>query len=210
MELQRPLRVVTTSVDGDVLTVLAGVERAFTAPGVQALLGDRSSDGVRKSLRRLSDQGIVRSTKVGQAWSYELNRGHLAPPHVIALAGLRDALFDRIRAEVEGWSPVAELVALFGSAARGTMAATSDVDLFVVRPDAVDVDLPDWSRQVHRLQDHVTSWTGNDARALEYSVTEVLDALGSGEERVLADIATDGIVLGGRAGLLRALEMTYR
>ena len=207
MELTHPFRVVTASVDGDVLAVLAGADAAFTAPQIQSLMGMRSAEGVRKSVRRLASQGIVTAERVGQAWVYRLNRDHLAAPHVTALADLRRTLLERIADEVDHWSPAAELVLLFGSAATGTMRADSDIDLFVARPDAVDVDHPAWNRQVHLLQDHVTTWTGNDARVLELSLTETLDEFASGS-RVLADIAEHGIGLGGRARSLRALQAT--
>lgn len=205
MQLDRPLRVVTSSVDGDVLMVLAGAEAAFTAPQVHRLTGDHSESGIRKSIKRLEQQGIVRSTRAGQAWLHELNREHLAAGYVVALAGLRGALIERIAAAMTRWSRPPDYAALFGSAATGGMRIESDVDLFVVRPDAVDLDDEPWRTQLDELAASVASWTGNDAQILEYSAGEVARGVRTKGERVLRDIAAKGIpVFGSERYLQRA------
>ena len=89
------------------------------------------------------------------------------------------------------------------------MTASSDLDLFVVRPDAVDVDDGDWRRQVELLQERATAWTGNDARVLEYSTSEVQEGRRM-KDRVLADIVADGVRLGGRRASVSALEAAER
>src|SRR5262247_3692319 len=97
------------------------------------------------------------------------NRGHLAAPHIGALANLRSDLIARTRAELDAWKAGAEYVALFGSAARDDMRADSDIDLFVVRPARIDADDDGWRAQVDKLTRHVTAWTGNDTRIIELS-----------------------------------------
>lgn len=205
VQLDRPLRLVTPGVDGDVLMVLARAEAAFTAPQVHRLAGDHSESGIRKSLRRLEQQGIVRSTRAGQAWLHALNREHLAARYVVALANLRTALIERIESAVAGWSRLPEFAALFGSAATGGMRTESDIDIFVVRPDAVDLDDETWRAQLVELASSVASWTGNDAQILEYSAGEVARGMRRKGERVLRDIAAKGIpVFGPERYLQRA------
>lgn len=197
MDLGHPLQVVTSTVDGDVLVVLAGAETAFTAPQVHRLVAQHSESGVRKSLKRLAEQGIVRATRAGQAWLYELNRQHLAAPHVVALAEFRRALVDRIGEAIAAWSTQPEYAALFGSAATGGMRPDSDIDLLIVRPDHLDPDDETWRGHLDELAAAIAAWTGNDAQILEYGATEVVKAQRRKSERVLRDVADQGITVFG-------------
>lgn len=197
MQLQSPLAVVTPTVDGDVLAVLARAEASFTPPQVQALLGRHSVAGVRKTLNRLVEQGIVEANRVGNAVNYHLNRDHLAAQSIVELANLRTILLDRIKEHVRAWSLPAQLVVLFGSAATGTMRTDSDIDLFVVRNDDTR-DFDTWQTQLGEIERVVSRWTGNDARVLEYSADD-LDHL---NDPVVDDIRRDGIVISGDRSLL--------
>lgn len=205
MELQRPFRVVTPTVDGDVLAVLAGADAEFTPPQVHRLIGDWSVEGVRKALDRLTAQGIVVQRVAGRAGLYQLNREHLAASAIRALAGQRDELLGRLRDQIAAWRSRPDYAALFGSAARGSMGVDSDIDLFVVRPDETDPDDPAWRDQLDKLARDVTAWTGNDTRVLEYAASECTIGIRDGDA-VLADIARDGIDLSGSAALLRRPE----
>ena len=201
MQLDRPLRVVTPTVDGDVLAVLARAEAEFTPPEVHQLVGAHSEDGVRRALMRLADQGIVLHRRAGRAGLYTLNRDHLAVAAVIDLASLKDKLLARCRERLAGWQPPARYAALFGSAAHGAMRLDSDIDLLVVRPDRVDADADAWRSQLSSLTSDVHTWTGNDTRILELAESEASAGLAAGE-RVLLDIAAGGIHLAGPARYL--------
>jgi hypothetical protein len=194
MELQRPFLALTPTVDGDVLYVLARAEAAFTPPQVQRVIGRRSEAGVRRALTRLAEQGVVRADRAGQAVQYQLNREHLAADAITAIARLRETLVVRLREAVEGWALATPYAAMFGSAARGTMTPSSDIDLFVVRGRGIAADDDAWRAQVDTLETTVHRWTGNDAQVLEYgeddSHTVALDP-------VLGEIMHDGIVLAG-------------
>lgn len=196
MDLARPLTVVTPTVDADVLAVLAGATASFTGRQVHQVAGRHSERGVRNALQRLCSQGIVERERVGSSDRYNLNRVHLAAPHIEALAGLRSELLERLTSLFESWTVRAEYAALFGSAARGTMRLDSDIDVFVVRPGGIGADDERWVEQLAVLARAVTAWTGNDARVLELSSDEVRTGLARGE-RVLADISAEGIVLYG-------------
>jgi hypothetical protein len=147
------------------------------------------------------DQGIVLVEQVGPSYRYWLNRDHLAAPHIIALAGLRAEFLSRLRARLAQWERPAVYAALFGSAARGDMRTGSDIDLLIVRPDDIDPDDDRWVEQVTGLTSDVTSWTGNDARPLEYGDSETRRALRRGE-RVLKAVTTEGIHLHGPSDYL--------
>lgn len=196
MELQHPLAVITPTVDGDVLTVLARAEATFTGREVHRLVGRYSEAGVRNVLTRLAEQGVVLVERAGPSYLYRLNRDHLAAPHIVALAGLRAALLARLRDRLAGWDPPPVFAALFGSAARGDMQPHSDIDVLIVRPDDVGPDDRRWTDQLDMLIGDVTRWTGNDTRPLEYGDTEACRALRA-RHPVLEAIRTEGIRLAG-------------
>lgn len=202
MDLARPLSIITPTVDADVLAVLAGADVAFTGRQVHQIAGRHSERGVRDALHRLHRQGIVTRERVGPSHRYRLNRSHLAAPHIEALARLRAELLSRIRQQFEAWPSAADFAALFGSAARGDMSPTSDIDILVVRPDSVGADDARWQDQLTQLGHHVSSWTGNDARLLEFSSAEVLRGVDAGEP-VLTEIRQEGLVLYGPDDFLR-------
>lgn len=200
MELQRPLAVVTPTIDGDVLCVLAGADAAFTGRQVARLLPDHSQKGIHNVLRRLVEQGIVRMAVAGPAHLYNLNREHLAAPCIVSLCQLKDQLRQRVGELVQGWSVPVEAVILFGSAARGEMRPASDIDLLVVRPASVDEEV--WDEQSAELTERVSAWTGNDARTVEMTPAEVRDGLEAGDG-LLRAIRDEGQVLFGDPRYLR-------
>lgn len=197
--LSRPFQLITPTVDGDVLAVLARAEASFTPPQVRDLIGFHSVAGVRNSLVRLTTQGIVRSERVGRAYTYRLNRAHVAAAYVVGLAEAGSEVVDRMRSHISAWPLACSFAALFGSGANGQMTVDSDLDVFVVRPDSVDVD-GRWDDQVDALSNACTAWTGNDTRVLEMTEAEV--RLNAATDRVLADIGRDGIVLAGSVNYL--------
>jgi predicted nucleotidyltransferase len=133
---------------------------------------------------------------------YRLNRSHLGADAILAIATIRARLLAELRRRIGQWDPPPEFAALFGSAADGTMRADSDIDLFIVRPRAIDPDLPPWRDQVDAMARDVTSWTGNDTRVLEYG-TEEVSAGRAIDDPVLNDIRRGGLVLHGPPSFLR-------
>lgn len=202
MDLDRPLGLLTPTVDADVLAVLAGATASFTGRQVHHVAKRHSERGVRNALHRLTEQGIVLAERAGSSVLYSLNRSHLAAPYIVGLAELRSELLRRIGEEVRQWRVPADFVSLFGSAARREMSLHSDIDLFVVRPDLVDGDDVGWQEQTTQLSDQVTAWTGNDARIFELSRAEVVDGLDR-KEMVLFDIRDHGLRLHGASGYLQ-------
>lgn len=199
MQTQHPLAVVTPTLDGDVLAVLAAADASYTVGSVQKVLGSRSYEGIHKVLTRLSIQGTVTSQQVGSVTSYRLNREHLAAPHIIALANLRAALMDRVRTHVEAWPTPPVWAALFGSAARGQMRPESDLDLFLVDP-AVDPER--WETLVDQLAREATRWTGNDTRVLSMTETEVR-AGAMTRDPILQSLLDDALTISGEPMWLR-------
>jgi hypothetical protein len=200
--LQHPFAVITPTVDGDVLAVLAGAEAAFTTGDVARVVPARSVEGIRRALTRLVSHGIVDAEQVGRTVRYRLNREHLAAGAVIAVARQRSILLTRLGERLAAWRPRPVHAALFGSAARGDMRLDSDVDLFLVRPD----DAPDdrWEEQVDALSKDVTRWTGNDTRVLAMTESEVRAGAAS-RDPVLVSVRDEGVALVAPEGWLRGV-----
>jgi len=199
-----PTRAVTATLDGPVLAVLASAGKPMTAGEVAALTPRGSEIGVRKSLARLVEQGIVRATEMGRNRVHELNREHVAAPVAEALAGLRLSLWKRFRDTLGAWNPRPAYGCVFGSAARADGDARSDIDLLLVRaPVAGETDprrgsaglaeivagyaseftaaqltarqASKWARQIEQLHELAPAWSGNPLQVVEMSTFEWAD-----------------------------------
>jgi predicted nucleotidyltransferase len=194
---------VTPTVDGDVLTVLANHDVTFTTGQLHRVLKRHSEEGIRKVLQRLTKQGIVQAERVGQAFAYRLNREHLAAEPIIALAQLPSTFLKRIEERLQAWETPPTYAAVFGSAARGSMTADSDVDILLICPDGVDHEA--WEAQIINLVDDIVRWVGNDAQPLTFTASEV--ATSGRQEPVLHDVLREGLtVAGSRAWLTKQLR----
>ncbi len=135
----------------EIVLVLRGTTRPLTGREVSRLVRVGSQPAVNASLRRLAEEGVVRSEEAGNAYLYTFNREQLAD--------IRSELEQRLRAEIADWVIAPAHVSIFGSAARGDGDTRSDIDVFVVRPARVPEDEPTWRAQLERLSDHVYAWT---------------------------------------------------
>jgi predicted nucleotidyltransferase len=194
MNVARPYAAVTPSLDGEVLNVLAGTTRGLTGREVALLTGRSSHSGVLAVLNRLTEEGLVQRVELNRASLFVLNRDHLAASAVEELAGLRGKLLSQIRKEVEGWAIAPVHVSLFGSTARGDGDAGSDVDLFIVRPTAVDDSR--WREQLDELGETIERWTGNRASTVEISEPDLAKLVAEAPP-ILAELRADAILLGG-------------
>lgn len=212
MDLTRPLAVVTPTVDGDVLAALVLADAWFTPRRLQTSIGRHSEDGVRRALRRLVSQGIVDDQAAGNAVLYRLNRLHLAAVPIAELANLWSTFLRRTAKALESWPVQPKVAALFGSAARGTMTAESDIDVFLVEPGdgprAGDRDDPRWRSQVLELEQEASRWTGNDVRVL--TMTEGHVRAHVADEPVLLDIVSEGVCIDGDFDWLRRMVARSR
>jgi hypothetical protein len=215
VQLSHPLRVVTASLDGDLLAVLSGADAAFTGRQLARMVA-ASSEGARMALTRLVEQGVVHRQPAGAAQMFRLNRDHLAAGPILALASLREQFLDRVRAELAAWAPGPAYAALFGSSARGDERPDSDIDVFLLRPTGVDGSDAGWRAQAARLEADMTRWTGNDARILEFSADDLARHRRPGrdpdvvDDSVVDDVLRDGIPLAGDPGLLRMTRRSPR
>lgn len=199
VDLTDPTRALTPTLDGTVLSVLASAGRPLTVGEVAAQAVRGSEIGIRRSLGRLVDQGIVRATDIGRSRIYELNRQHLAAPVADLMAGLRLEMWKRFRDALAKWRPRPVYACAFGSAARGDGGPDSDIDILLVHPPfpgekrpsattlrgvlgnlALDFGLPvtteadrsKWSNHLESLHEQVQNWTGNQLQIVDISAYE--------------------------------------
>jgi predicted nucleotidyltransferase len=229
MNLSDPTRAVTPTLDGTVLAVLAAAGKPLTVGQVaqQAVRG--SEIGIRRSLGRLIEQGIVSATLMGRNQVHELNRDHIAASVADTLAGLRNELWKRFRDELTRWRPGPLYACVFGSAARGDGDAASDIDLLLVHPPfpgekkparltpSVRSQLADalgsallsnpeleaqlqWESQLDHLRHLVERWTGNPLQVVDLSFYEWRRPA-KPHQSLLAEIARDGLELMKARGL---------
>jgi hypothetical protein len=157
---------------------------------------DGSQEGVRKALARLVESGLVRREESDGVHLHWLNHGHVAADVVMALAGLRTAMIDRLRGEFRRWDRQPAHASLFGSAARGDGGPRADIDIFLVRPLRLPSEDPVWRRYVDGLPDTVRLLTGNDLGLVEFAQAD-LGRLLAEEPPVLSELRRDAIDLAG-------------
>lgn len=195
----------TPTLDGDVLAVLARADTEMTGREIQRLAGHGSHQGVRNAADRLTEQGVVLRRPAGNANLYKLNRDHVAAPWIEGLASLPEQVLERLRSAIGAWAQPPILALLFGSVATGHATPASDLDLLIPRPAGCDPGEPTWRAQLASLEEQATAWTGNDARIIEYDEE---DFPGDETEPLLKDALRDAIELHGSLRTLRQLGIS--
>jgi predicted nucleotidyltransferase len=115
-------------------------ERSFFASELIELTGS-GSGGVQRELARLRDSGLVTSRSIGRQRHYQANPD--APIYdelrsiIVKTAGFAEPL----RAALAPLGRRIDLALLYGSVAKGTAIATSDIDLLIVANDLTLEDL---------------------------------------------------------------------
>jgi predicted nucleotidyltransferase len=197
MDVSAPYTAICPTLDSEVLAVLAGTTRPLTGREVARLTGRTSHRGVADVLNRLVEHGVVKRQEAGRALLFTLNREHLATPAVEILADMRGELLRRIHNLVDAWQTEIVHLSVFGSMARGDGATQSDIDLFVVRPDRVPDDDPQWRKQLDDLAERIERWTGNRASIAETAESEIEPLLDE-DRPIVTELRTDAITVNGR------------
>lgn len=194
MNLSHPLASLAPGLEAVVLEVLGGVESGLGTSQITRVAVRGSRSGIQQALDRLVWHGLVLATRSNYGHMYQLNRDHLLAPAVLACLAARRELLERLADEVRALTPRPVHASVFGSFARGTAAAESDVDLLLVmttEPTATDR----WNRQMRTLEDRVLRWTGNRLELIVLTSPQAAAALD--EEPVLIAARRDGITLMG-------------
>ncbi|WP_432509453.1 nucleotidyltransferase domain-containing protein [Kineococcus auxinigenes] len=194
MDPSNPLRTLAPTVDADVLQVLARTQRPLSGVTVANLSG-RSYARTRACLHRLVEHGLVTAQDAGSAVLYALNRQHVLADPVLAAVGSTASVEALLVERLAGWDPPARAVVLFGSWARGEAGPDSDLDLLLVRHDAVDADGA-WGEQVHATGQALEVLTGNAVQFVQITGSQLATAVREGQPLIIG-LRQDGRVLAG-------------
>ncbi|SDZ25939.1 nucleotidyltransferase domain-containing protein [Herbiconiux ginsengi] len=193
MQLQSPFLAITRSLDGAVLNSLVRSHAPMSIAEI-ARSTENSYAGVRSCVLRLTAQGTVLPSPAGKLTLYSFNAEHILAPAIREIVGAKSTLWERITTLItETFADPPVYAAVFGSAATGTMRDDSDIDIFLERPKRADVDRFDVDAESLAWQ--VSRLTGNEVRPLIYGEEEVSGTMAG--QRVLADIARDGVTVAG-------------
>jgi predicted nucleotidyltransferase len=174
------------TLDAAVLEALDRTTDPLTLSEVHRLASEGSVAGVRKTLQRLAETGLVLSE--GTPPRYLLNREHLTYPAVDGLTRIRQRLLERIAEHVEQWDSHPEFVGVFGSVARGDAIIGSDVDILVIGEPSDD--------EVTGLVSAIDRWVGADAQVVVLS-HEDLRAAADADEPIVEEWKKSLVKVGG-------------
>jgi predicted nucleotidyltransferase len=172
VDYSRPLEAVIPGTAGRVLGVLARTLAELPIRRV-AQLASVSRDRASVEIRRLVALGIVSRREVGGASLVKLERTNAATLALLALADARSMAIARLSELAKSIEPAPASLALFGSFARGTDDADSDLDVLAVRSDDVEPDDPSWLDSFGNWQDLARVVIGNPVNVIETSRHEL-------------------------------------
>ena len=172
VDYSRPLEAVIPGTTGKVLGVLARTHAELPIRRV-AQLGGVSRDRASIEIRRLVFLGIVSRREVAGASLVKLERTNAAAMALLALADARSTAISRLSELAKSIEPAPASLALFGSFARGTDDAESDLDVLVVRSDDVEPDDQSWLDSFGNWQDLAHVVVGNPVNVIETSRHEL-------------------------------------
>jgi predicted nucleotidyltransferase len=155
-----------------VLGVLARTHAELPIRRVAQLAGV-SRDRASIEIRRLVVLGIVSRREVAGASLVKLERTNAAALALLALADARSTAIARLSELAKSIEPAPASLALFGSFARGTDDAESDLDVLAARSDDVKPDDPSWLDSFGNWQDLARVVVGNPVNVIETSRHEL-------------------------------------
>lgn len=121
-----------TTTQQRVLTLLFGQpSRSFYASELIALTAS-GSGAVQRELKRLASSGLVTVKRIGNQKHYQANRDSPVFTELRGLVLKTVAMVDPIRHALEQLANQIALALVYGSVAKGTDTAASDIDLLVV------------------------------------------------------------------------------
>ena len=167
MKLQNPFTAICSDADAAVLLSLGRAPVELTAQQVRRLVAGPSLSSVRRSLERLAASGVVSERVLGQARGYSLNQQHLLAGPIQEIAHSTEELYSRIAQSLDAWPVSVAGGVLFGSAARGEMGDSSDIDLLIlVDSESAAVQAENGAYELSR---QVEAWTGVPANVVVWT-----------------------------------------
>ncbi len=195
MDFQQPVAALIPGAHGKLLGVLASITGELSIRTL-ARLAEVSPAQASRVLPELERQGFVERRQVPPAALFRLTPGHLATGLLRDFANARQRAIGEIGELAQRIDPPAVSVMLFGSFARGTADAESDIDIMLIRPDTVDEDAGPWGASVEDFRRSIESLSGNSVDLIEVTESRAAEALTTGKSLWQA-IAREGITVCG-------------
>jgi len=167
MKLQNPFTAICSDADAAVLLSLGRAPVELTAQQVHRLVAGPSLSSVRRSLDRLARSGVVLERMLGQARGYSLNQQHLLAGPIWEIAHATEELYSRIAQSLDAWPVSVSGCVLFGSAARGEMGDSSDIDLLILMDS--ESAIVQAESGAYELSRQVEAWTGVPANVVVWT-----------------------------------------
>lgn len=195
MDFVRPIEAIVPGAQGRALAVLAETTAELNLRTIAQLAGISQAQASRL-LPELVDLGVVERREVPPSSLFRLVPEHVASRALLALAGSTEAVLDEM-GRLAGALPVPPAsVVVFGSFARRTADAESDIDVVIVRPTRIDQDDDMWVESIDAWRHDVQRLAGNPVEVLEVNAKEASTKL-AGRTQVWSDIRRDGRVVYG-------------
>lgn len=179
MDLSHPIASLIPGSTGRILETLARVGADMNLSTVARVAGVSTAQASR-ILPRLVKLGLVTRWDTPPSSQFRINHENIAARKLQELMNMGEEVADVVQHLARSICPQPANVTLFGSAARGTASASSDIDLLLVRPSGVDDDdrhwttsATDWELGVHRA-------VGNRVNVIEVGEDELSNLLRSG------------------------------
>jgi predicted nucleotidyltransferase len=115
-------------------------------------LARSGSGAVQRELQRLEKSGLVKVTRLGNQKHYQANQSAPVFPELRSIMLKTVGLADPLRAALGPLQRQIRLAVLYGSIAKGTDTAFSDIDLLIVSDDL------SLERMYVRFHQHVGHW----------------------------------------------------
>jgi len=115
-----------------------------------ARLTGETYNNVRQELQNLADLGLIRSERRANATYYQANVEHFLFPELKRIILKTEAVGDRLREALSALGDV-RVAFLYGSTAKGTEVASSDIDLMVIG----EVDLDALDDAIDRIEEEL-------------------------------------------------------
>lgn len=201
MYLTNPLSTLFPGAHGHVLNQLLAESRPNSGRALALKLGASvGKSRVIEVLNDLAQLGIVDREIVGSSHLFSLNKDHLCYQSLRALSSPLPALRRQIHRIVSGFYQAPLAVVIFGSVAKGSSQAGSDLDLLVLRPNHVPPEDSIWESQTFELVVQLERSTGYPVQLVEYSETEFQGLVKRGA-RLIHELSETGLVVTGELEL---------
>ena len=198
MNVAHPVESLIPGAPGRLLAALARVDAELPVSRLAAVAGvgrTRAS----AVLGELAVLGVVSRRQVGPTALVRLNRENMIGSMVAELGDAQHRAAERLRALAMKIRPQPVSLTLYGSFARGTATASSDIDILAVRPGDAEED--EWAGSLTNFSLAAEAITGNKVHILDYDVSDLRDRYPAGREdaggQFWHSVTDDAITLAG-------------